>query len=367
MEPKNSLYNNVRELLWLGYYLTSVSLLLYIFLSYFISALTPDSLFIDQQILSPNTIRILLGLAFFLAMSGWNILKTLHKIDYESPLGLNKLEKILTICCAVLLGYVFGGSLQITSAFSFLFFISFTVGFAYLLPQLLNFYSYLNIHHVTFIFHLLIRFITNILSFNKKGKSIRVELVEEPIAVVITKKQLKTLSSIFMSLLLISVAAIILFISITKYTSGQTIRENKLRKLFYITAISPEHTTPGRTAKLVGYNFGIKTDTNYQVLTSDGIVLEIVTWDKDFIEFFIPLSLPMGNHKIWIVRPTDELHRDQGFRKSNKISLEVHSRFSLLPDVDDSKFDRGVKKIKKFLIDTYPQLSPWIFSVYKYE
>jgi len=165
------------------------------------------------------------------------------------------------------------------------------------------------------------------------------------------------------SSLIIIFISVIIIVTISKYVTGQTIRENKLRKLFYISSIEPEHTTPGRTARLIGYNFGFKTDTNYQVLTDDGIVLEIVTWDKDFIDFLIPLSLPMGNHKIWIVRPTDELHRNQGFRKSNKISLKIHSRFSLLPDVGDSKFDRGVKKIKKYLINTYPKLSPWIFSV----
>ena len=367
MQITNSKSNYIREILWRSYYVFSVSFLIYIFLSYLITAVTPTTLFIDRQIFSPNYIRIVLGLAFFLAMSGWNILKSLNSINFQSPWTLNRMEKIITISSAILLAYIFGGSLQIPSVLAFIAFIAFLIGFIYLIPQLLNFYSHFTINDLAYFHKFIFHLITALASSLKRIHSIKKESNNKKYSIVITKEQINLLKLMGTSSLIIIFISVIIIVTISKYVTGQTIRENKLRKLFYITSIAPEHTTPGRTAKLIGYNFGFKTDTNYQVLTDDGIVLEIVTWDKDFIEFLIPLSLPMGNHKIWIVRPTDELHREQGYKKSNKISLEVHSRFALLPDVDDSKFDRGVKKIKKLLIDTYPQFSPLIFSVYKYE
>jgi len=363
MQKNNSTIDNIREILWRSFYVLSVSVLIYIFLSYFITAITPTTLFIDRQIFSPNYIRIILGLAFFLAMSGWNILKSLNSINYQSPWKLGRMEKIITISSAVLLAYIFGGSLQIPSVFAFVAFIVFFMGFIYLIPQLLNFYSHFTINDLTYFYKFIFRLITALASSLKRMYFIKKESDNKKYSIVITKEQINLLKLIVTSSLIIIFISVIIVLTISKYVTGQTIRENKFRKLFYISSVEPEHTTPGRTAKLIGYNFGFKTDTNYQVLTDDGIVLEIVTWDKDFIDFLIPLSLPMGNHKIWIVRPTDELHRNQGFRKSNKISLKIHSRFSLLPDVGDSKFDRGVKKIKKYLINTYPKLSPWIFSV----
>src|SRR3990167_5915995 len=160
MQITNSKSNYIREILWRSYYVFSVSFLIYIFLSYLITAVTPTTLFIDRQIFSPNYIRIVLGLAFFLAMSGWNILKSLNSINFQSPWTLNRMEKIITISSAILLAYIFGGSLQIPSVLAFIAFIAFLIGFIYLIPQLLNFYSHFTINDLAY-FH---KFIFNLIT-----------------------------------------------------------------------------------------------------------------------------------------------------------------------------------------------------------
>lgn len=367
MQLKHATSIYIREILWRSFYIVSFLLFIYIFISYLIITVNPASLFIDPQIFAPNYLRIILGLAFFLAIQGWQFLKSLNKIEYQSPWQLSRTDKILTICSAVILSYIFGGSLSIPSIFAFLIFTFLLIGSIFLIPQLLNFYLYMTFRDLTYFLYLFFQLKAIFISAWKKIYSVHKSSHEEEYSFIITKKQIKILTSLGISLLIITFMVIVIAVSISKYATGQTIRENQLRKTFHISSIEPEHTTPGRTAKLIGYNFNIKSDFKYNVLSDDGIVLEIVSWDKDLIEFVIPLSFSEGVHKIWIVRPTDELHREQGYKKSNKISLEVHSRFALLPDVGDSKFDRGVKKIKKLLIDTYPQLSPLIFSVYKYD
>ncbi|KKQ38828.1 MAG: hypothetical protein US54_C0002G0016 [Candidatus Roizmanbacteria bacterium GW2011_GWA2_37_7] len=367
MQTKHHITVVFLDLLWRSLYIISSIIFLYFFISYLLITVNPTTLFIDVQIFTPKYLRYILGVAFLLAALGWWILKLLHKIKFQSPWHLNRMEKILTISSAVILGYIYGGSLETHSVLAFVMFIAFSIIFTYLIPQLINFYSYLKISDLKY-FLIVLPLTNKFIGLLQRYISVSKENINEhQYTFVITKKQIRILALMGISIIFIVFLTLMIITVVYKYTSGQIIRENKLRKTFYISSVEPENTTPGRTAKLIGYNFGFKTDKNYRVLTDDGIILEIVTWDKDFIEFIIPLSLQTGEHKIWIVRPTDELHREQGFKKSNQISLKIHSRFALLPDVGDSDIERGVKKIKRYLIEKYPNYSWLIFFILQYE
>lgn len=364
MQTEQHAPRTVLELLWRSFYLISLLILLYIFISHLVATVNPGTLFIDRQLFNSSYIRVLLGIGLLMGFNGWFILKSLKRMNYHSPWKLGQSEKIFTLSSAVILGYIYGGSLRFPSVISFAMFIGLSIGFVYLIPQLLNFYSYFTIHD----FRYFIKTIPLTLhSFTALYRYIQYthKANEKQYAFVITKKQIRIFLIICLSLVLIIVAGIIMTFITFKYLSGKAYRENLLSKTFYITAIKPPETTPARTVHLYGYNFAVKTDETYKVLSDDGLVLEIVSWDRDHIEFILPLTITNGTHEIWIVRPKDALYKKQGLVKSNRVPLKVHSRFALLPDADDTKLERGWKRIKEYLFIHYPVLTPALFYGYE--
>ena len=140
--------------------------------------------------------------------------------------------------------------------------------------------------------------------------------------------------------------------------------ENQLRREFIITSVSPKQVTHAYRVTLSGYNFGFKTDDSYRLMSDQGRMYEIKKWVKDEIVFIAPIYLSEGKHTVWIERPYDELHREQGMAQSNKVTFHVYSRFLVYPE-NNMYGEKVEKRIKKFIFYNLPFLNEYIFKLHE--
>ena len=364
MQTKQQANRTILELLWRSFYLISVLILFYIFVSYIVVTINPTTLFIDEQLFNSSYIRILLGIGLLLGFNGWFILKLLKRINYRSPWHMERSEKILTLSSAVILGYIYGGSLPLPSVISFLIFAGLTIGFVYMIPQLPSFYSYYKMSDLKYFLTIPLTKIIRT-SLNRYIYHIQTTEDEKQEAFVITKKQIRIFLFICVSLVLIIVVGIIMMMIAFKYLTGKAYQENLLRQKFIITSIEPQQIIPAANVVIKGYNFGLRVDKTYKLMSESGSITEIVSWENERIEFVVPLYMPLGKNHIWIVRSVDELDLRKGITKSNKLPVYAYSRFAILPDADDTKQERIIKKIRKYLYFHVPALHPYLFVSYE--
>ncbi|MDP4011143.1 MAG: hypothetical protein Q8P72_02835, partial [Candidatus Roizmanbacteria bacterium] len=162
---------------------------------------------------------------------------------------------------------------------------------------------------------------------------------------------------------IVAVAVLIGVFSYVHYLNNQY--RNRLSRNFHITSINPSNASQARKVNLKGYHFGIKSDDAYKVNSDQGYITEIKKWDEDNVEFIVPLTTDPGKLKIWIERPVDELHREQGTIVSNPVVLGVYSRFLIYPETTDTLTDRVIKKIKNFSFYNLNMFNSFFFKTYK--
>lgn len=143
------------------------------------------------------------------------------------------------------------------------------------------------------------------------------------------------------------------------YLNFNNYEQARKRKILIIS-VSPKKAIQASPVLLKGYNLGIKSDDTYKVMSNTGPIQDIQEWHNDKVIFSVPLSFAPGNYSIWVERQKDESFKDEGMIKSNKVTIEVYSRFFIYPE-NNSVEEKIIKKVKRFIFYNIPILRDFIF------
>ncbi|MBI1863528.1 hypothetical protein HYS00_05425 [Candidatus Microgenomates bacterium] len=93
---------------------------------------------------------------------------------------------------------------------------------------------------------------------------------------------------------------------------------------------------------------GWNRDGRSQVMSNAGKIPTGV-WNNTEVEFEMPLSVKEGKWQFWVRKSENDSDAQSKLLVSNKVIIEVASRFTYYPTATDSSLERQIKKIKRFL------------------
>ena len=311
-------------LIRLGYLTQIVSLFLlsYIIITHLLNLFSLET-YVDSKVFDLNYLRILVAISFLTSVTSLVISFLYGNTKFISFFNISLLDKCTNIFISILLGYFFAINDVPPDLKQSISFVAITCFFILILPSLTQSYARFNFLQYKQFFPLS----QNLHNLDSKNNV------------------LFLIVSLF-----IFVINNVLFLNIAiNYLNGNAAKESLLRKVLYLKRVSPGTTTNAEKATIYGYNLGWKTDTRSKVMSSDG-ELPSTIWTNEQIYFEIPLHLKEGVRDLWILKPKNEDDPNSAIIKSNKIKIKVEPRFNYNPNINDSFFERQVKKIKKFFL-----------------
>ena len=129
-------------------------------------------------------------------------------------------------------------------------------------------------------------------------------------------------------------------------------RESQTKEL-RISEIQPKLVYPSINFILKGSNFGINTDRNARVMSSDG-EWETSWWTNEKIMLTIPITKKPGIYQLWIEKVSTSDQKKSTIR-SNKVSIRILSRTDGWDELDDeyfkqlNKMDRELLKVNGYV------------------
>lgn len=389
---------------WLKYITEFLSFVIfsYIFLSHLIRLVKPVELYIDQRAFDISYLRFLFFLGCILGAIGWTIafFEDRKRLKISAPFSQDIKENISYALTALFLAVFYNGVFAFLGIFQYPFFIFLLVFFYLLIPQLVNFYLSFNFSDFRKLLYETIAFRRELIKMVEKigekvslaGKTMakssqqisqRTMKIEGKIVEShdrITKRDIEktgritknTLTYIFLlafilfSLFVTVFSFLLVSEIISEFIQGKTYKENLIRKQLHITKITPAKAIHTQRVLVEGYNFGWKreADTRYKIMSTDGPIRLLEEWTNERLEFIVSLETPVGRKNLWIERPTDN-PRNKKVVKSNMVTLDVMSRFVLYPESGDTKFERGLKKLKRILFFNFPLFNNLLFASYE--
>lgn len=290
----------------------SIGLFLYIFIAHFSQFITHDNVYFDKLIFEAQYLRFLTITALLTGTAGIIVAYIQGKKTHNTFSSITLREKIVFLIIA----FFFSTFLMAEASWLFKLLIPVeTLVLAYILPRLIGFYS---------------------------DTKIRPGLYKT----TITKMNFRTKLLLSVIFLIIAASAHMVSNIFISYINGKTSSEDTLKQTLYIKSIAPKNTTQAEKVSVEGYNFGWKTNDNYKVMNTYG---EIPTseWTNEKIVFEIPLSIKNGVSDIWVQKPIE--NDNKNITISNKVKLNVISRFTFYPEAEDPLWKRGFKKISRIL------------------
>lgn len=391
---------------WIKYIAQIFSFLIfsYILSTHLFRYIKPTEEYIDQNVFNIDYLRFILFLGFVLGFTGWAIAILEKKIKAVSPFSKNRKETFFYLLIGFFFAVFYNGLFAFANILQYPIFVFLVVLFYFFIPQLVVFYTSFRIEDFKMLMDDTFAFRKKIIEagievsdnlnrksmqvgekiihvgdqFNQKsmqvggqiiglGKDLNKKSIEFGKEIIHRGKNYFFLILVILFSLSITAFALLFVSGIIKdYIKGETYKQRQNRKKFFISRVIPQAALHAQRVKIEGYNFGWKSDTDgrYRLLTTDGPVKLIEEWTDERLEFTVPIDLAPGKKKLWIEKPPDDPH-NLSVMKSNEIVFEVYSRFVLYPELDDSKFERLAKKIKKTLFFTFPSLNHIIVTSYE--
>lgn len=352
-------------LAWIKHITQLLSLVIfsYILIAHLLRLIKPSEVYIDQKVFDISYLRFILALAFILGLIGWIIALFEKQVKVVSPLAKNSIELISNGLAAFFLAIFYNGFFSFTKILQYPIFLLLIIFFYFSIPQLVFFYTTINIKDLKTLFYNTFLFIKknsgDIQISNNKNKEVDERLIKRSINYILL------IIFILFSLSITIFSALFLTKLIKNYIKGDNYQQNLNRKKFYINKVTPQKGLHAQRVKLEGYNFGWKseTDSRYRLMSTDGPIKLIEEWTNERLEFTVPIELPVGKKQIWIEKPTDG--SDNKIMKSNPITLEIFSRFVLYPAIDDSRVDRAIKRVKRVLFFKVQIFNNILFNKYE--
>lgn len=333
-----------QHVLEMSSYFLSLILFLYVVLTHVIKIITPQQTYIDPRVFDLSYVKLLLSVGFLLVFLGVIDKILRHELSFIPITSIRWKDRIIYITTSLFFAYFYAGNNSPLKNSDILSLIVSLIFFIIFLPSIIQFYSEYKIPN----YKLLLQNIKNLNNNNVINKNI--VIYNKNIQLVFILRIIILLSSFF-----------IVFSFIISYLNGQTTHEKKIRQSFYIRTIIPQKVIPAQPAVLKGYNFDVGGDpTLYRIMTGKGQVSDIIKWDKNSIEFTIPLFLKNGNNTIWIEKPVENRGKIQ-IIKSNTVHFTVLPRFAFNPTATDGLIIKIVKRIKKIILYNNPNLSIYLF------
>ena len=341
-------------------FLISFGIFFYIFLSSLIPILIPNQTFIDIRISNVSYLRYLSLVSFALVLAGWLNAIKFKKLHFQSPLKESLDIKIIYFLTSFFLAVFYSGFFTGDYLAKYLIFFLIIGFFFFFLPQIIAFYTFFNFDRISYFLKKIVIFKNNAVSSRKKA------FLSKQLNTTKFLKLYPSVVSVCLLLILISLSLVLIINISGIYLRGEAAKEHHLKATLYIKKISPSMTTNAEYVKLEGYNFGFGSlsDKRYDLMTDKGPIRQIEYWDEQKIVFIVPLHLEIGKRTIWVQKPKDHF-RGKEIIKSNQVYLLVFSRFVINPDIDDTKFFRVTKKIKKFIFFHITVLNPYLFKSYE--
>lgn len=356
--PKSHMQTSKNKVLELIMYLAQMFSFLifsYITISHILRLVQPVENYIDPKIFDINYLRFIVFLGFTLGFIGWIIAIIEKQLKLVSPIRESREENVAVALTAFFLAIFYNGLFVGTKFLQYPIFILLFLIFFFFITQLVFFYSSFKLNEFK-------NLLASIFHFKIQNFRIDQTLIKESFR----KKNVYFIPLIILSL--VTVLFSFLFVSniITDYLGGKTFQENLNRKKFHISRIVPDKALHAQRVILEGFNFGWKneTDDRYRLMSSQGPIKLIEEWTNEKIDFTVPIELPAGKKEVWIEKPTDS-NIDKSTLKSNKVTLEVYSRFVVYPEIDDNRLERVIKKIKKFLFLDVQLFNDILFTDYE--
>ncbi len=296
-------------------YVLSLGLMIYVVLFQFSSFLSVDLLHFDPRMNDADYLRLLISGGFIGAGAGMLFEYLMGNKIRGSFMEENPGGKGIIIITSLFLSYFYTGSAQLLSIKNITIFAVCLIFFIYYLPKVIWYLS----------------------DFDFTFKNIR--MMNTGIAV--RNKIILTFFSILGVMLLSAIAINIFAYYLKNKSDGIPAKGSAL----FIQSVEPKSATLTQKVTISGFNFGWKNNDTYKVMSKEE-ELRQTEWTNEKIDISIPLSMKSGDNELWIVRPKSE---NGLLEESNHVKIRIIDRFVFYPVENEPKWQRGIKRIKRFL------------------
>ncbi len=319
--------------------LTSLFILLYIFLIHLYLLIDPSHRFLDSKAYDISYLRQLFFLVILLSTVNLSLFVALRKSKLAVPFNFSTTNNILALLTGFFLALFFKSIFIFLEFFQYPFFIL-EIGFFYFFILQVN--------------RLFLNFRFSNLQFINEAKT----------SLNLNKVFLNVLTVISLSLSIVSLYLVTDIFIISFKEKTQT--KNPYRESLYIREVIPQMALHATRVRIIGYNFGWKPnlDKHYRVMTDYGPIRLVEEWTNEHIDFTVPLGTRVGKRQLWVERPEQDSKKDIK-KKSNVVTFEVFSRFIFYPDIDDTKSEKIMKIVKRILFFNIKIFNNLLFRHYE--
>jgi hypothetical protein len=295
----------------------------YVVLVHFLNVLTIDKL-VDPRAFELDYLRILIAIGLSTSTAGLVLLLAIRRVAYVNFFKLGIREKLTHLFITIALAYFFATNKYLPLKKELVVFLPVLFVLIAIMPTLIEAYTKLNV-----------------LNYRRAVAILR-ERSNRYKHYVVTY-----LLFTLVAATVLAINAFLITIITTAYINGDSAREAELRRSVYIIKVAPSKTTQAKKVILYGYNLGWNRDGRSRVMSNGGEIQSGV-WNNTEVEFEMPLHIKPGKWLVWTIVPKDDNPKGK-LAGSNKVQLEVVSRFEYYPRAGDSFIQRQIKKIKRFI------------------